>query len=74
MQLFNFSYKFIVTVILFFSISPLFQKLIFLIESNVASTIYMTPELTCIDHVVQTNLVYDKYRIDCIFNVEVNGR
>jgi hypothetical protein len=34
----------------------------------------MTPELTCIDHVVQTNLVYDKYRIDRIFNVEVNGR
>jgi hypothetical protein len=34
----------------------------------------MTPERTCSNDAVQTNLVYDKYGIDRIFNVEVNGR
>jgi hypothetical protein len=38
-----------------------------------AMSINMTPKRTCTNHVVQTNLVYDKYGIDRIFNVEVNG-
>jgi hypothetical protein len=46
----------------------------FLKNEILGALIDMTPERSCSNNVVQTNLVYDKYGIDRIINVEVNGK